>query len=55
MKWRSLEEATPGVDARPLREILAERKEKIAKYVPAATLECQSAIGLSAVPNTLLS
>ena len=39
MKWRSLEESTPGTDTRTLREILAERKEKIAKYVPAATLE----------------
>jgi peroxiredoxin len=38
MKWRSLEEATPGTDVRPLREILAERKAKIAQYVPAATL-----------------
>jgi peroxiredoxin len=37
MKWRSLEEATPGLDARPLREIYAERKEMIAKYVPAET------------------
>jgi len=37
MKWRSLEESTPGLDARPLREILAERKELIAKYVPAET------------------
>src|ERR1700688_960048 len=27
MKWRSLEEAAPGLDARSLREILAERKE----------------------------
>jgi peroxiredoxin len=35
MKWRSLEESTPGVDSRPLREIFAERKELIAKYVPA--------------------
>jgi peroxiredoxin len=34
MKWRSLEESTPGTDARPLREILAARKELIAKYVP---------------------
>jgi peroxiredoxin len=39
MKWRSLEESAPATDARPLREILSERKEKIAKYVPAATLE----------------
>ena len=44
MKWRSLEETTPGVDTRPLREILAERKEKIAKYVPAATLEVHARV-----------
>jgi peroxiredoxin len=37
MKWRSLEESSPGLDARPLREILVERKELIAKYVPAET------------------
>jgi len=37
MKWRSLEESSPGVDARPLRDILAERKELIAKYVPSET------------------
>jgi peroxiredoxin len=37
MKWRSLEESSPGLDTRPLREILAERKELIAKYVPAET------------------
>ena len=37
MKWRSLEESDPETDARPLREILAERKELIAKYVPAET------------------
>jgi peroxiredoxin len=37
MKWRSLEESTPGLDSRSLREILAERKELIAKYVPAET------------------
>jgi peroxiredoxin len=35
MKWRSLEEATPTTDIRPLLEIYAERKELIAKYVPA--------------------
>jgi peroxiredoxin len=33
MKWRSLDEAVPGADTRPLREIFAERKELIAKYV----------------------
>ena len=37
MKWRSLEEASPDTDLRPLRAILAERKELIAKYVPAET------------------
>jgi len=38
MKWRSLAESTPGTDTRPLREIFAERKALIAKYVPEATL-----------------
>jgi hypothetical protein len=37
MKWRSLDESTPGTDTRSLREQFAERKELIAKYVPAAT------------------
>jgi len=37
MKWRSLEESGPETDARRLREIFAERKELIAKYVPAET------------------
>jgi peroxiredoxin len=37
MKWRSLEEHSPGTDVRPLHEIFAERKELIAKYVPAET------------------
>jgi peroxiredoxin len=37
MKWRSLEESTPDTDARPLRDILADRKELIAKYVPTET------------------
>lgn len=44
MKWRSLEESTSGNDTRLLREILAERKEKIAKYVPAATLDCHARV-----------
>ena len=35
MKWRSLQESDESTDARPLREIFAERKELIAKYVPA--------------------
>lgn len=37
MKWRSLDESSTGVDFRPLREIFAERKELIAKYVPPET------------------
>ncbi len=37
MKWRSLEESSPETVIRPLREIFAERKELIAKYVPAET------------------
>jgi peroxiredoxin len=37
MKWRSLEEANPETDFRSLREIFAERKELIAKYVPVET------------------
>jgi peroxiredoxin len=37
MKWRSLQEADESTDRRPLREIFAERKELIARYVPAET------------------
>jgi peroxiredoxin len=37
MKWRSLEESSRELNARPLGEIFAERKELIAKYVPAET------------------
>src|SRR5581483_4788585 len=37
MKWRSLEESTTGLDTRSLREQFAERKELIARYVPAET------------------
>jgi peroxiredoxin len=37
MKWRSLDESDARADLRPLREIYAERKELIAKYVPAET------------------
>jgi peroxiredoxin len=37
MKWRSVQEADPATDAPSLREIFAERKELIAKYVPAET------------------
>jgi len=38
MKWRSLEETRPSTDMRPLREIYAERRQLIAKFVPAETL-----------------
>jgi peroxiredoxin len=37
MKWRSLQESAPSTEIRPLHEIYAERKELIAKYVPAET------------------
>lgn len=37
MKWRSLEESSPEIDVRPLHDIFAERKELVAKYVPAET------------------
>jgi peroxiredoxin len=37
MKWRSLQESGESTDTRPLREIFAERKEMIAKYVPPET------------------
>jgi peroxiredoxin len=39
MKWRSLEESEQGADSRSLRDIYAERRELIAKYVPAETQE----------------
>ena len=34
MKWRSLAEASQSTDRRPLREIFAERKALVARYVP---------------------
>src|ERR1700751_4301375 len=37
MRWRSLEESVRGADTRSLHEIFAERKQKIAQYVPADT------------------
>jgi peroxiredoxin len=44
MKWRSLEESARGTETRPLREICAERKAKIAQFVPSATLEVHSRV-----------
>ena len=35
MKWRSLQESTPDTGSRRLYEIFAERRELIARYVPA--------------------
>jgi peroxiredoxin len=35
MKWRSLEESSGTADTRSLAEVFAERKQLIAKYVPA--------------------
>jgi peroxiredoxin len=35
MKWRSLQESDAGPDLRSLRDIFAERRDLIAKYVPA--------------------
>jgi peroxiredoxin len=42
MKWRSLEESVSETDIRPLRDIFAERKELIARYVPAETQAIQA-------------
>ncbi len=44
MKWRSLDESTPGTDARPLHEIFAERKHLIARYVPPETQAVQARV-----------
>jgi len=44
MKWRSLEEKNSTTESRSLREILAERKQKIAQYVPATTLEVHARV-----------
>jgi peroxiredoxin len=38
MKWRSLEEKSAVSETRTLHEILAERRARIAQYVPAETL-----------------
>jgi peroxiredoxin len=45
MKWRSLEQKiVDAAEKRLLWETLAERKEKIAKYVPAAALEVHARV-----------
>ena len=43
MKWRSLEESSQ-IDIRPLREIYAERKTLIERYVPSETREVHSRV-----------
>ncbi len=59
MKWRSLDESAPAGDIRPLREIFAERKELIAKYVPAETqavhAEAVAALKARQVAGNILS
>ncbi len=44
MKWRSLDEAVPAEDIRSLRELFAERKKLIAKYVPPETQAIHSRV-----------
>ena len=44
MKWRSLEESASSEDARPLGEIYSERKQLIARYVPAETQEIHARV-----------
>jgi peroxiredoxin len=58
MKWRSLSESGPYNGLRPLREIFAERKEAIVKYVPAdvQAVHARAVAGLKAqqlAANTL--
>jgi peroxiredoxin len=44
MKWRSLDEKNAAADSRLLSEVFAERKQMIAKYVPAAALEVHARV-----------
>jgi len=44
MKWRSLDESAAQTETRFLREIYAERKELIAKYVPAEVQSIHSRV-----------
>ena len=44
MKWRSLDESAAHTKTRPLCEIYAERKELIAKYVPAEVQSIHSRV-----------
>ena len=51
MKWRSLEESADGTEMRSLAEVFAERKELIAKYVP-AEIQTIHARAISEVRNS---
>ena len=59
MKWRSLEESALSNDLRPLRDIFAERKEMIAKYVPQETRDIHARVvaelKVSGLANQVLS
>src|SRR6266566_7188607 len=44
MKWRSLAESAAQTETRPLCEIYADRKELIAKYVPAEVQSIHSRV-----------
>jgi peroxiredoxin len=44
MRWRSLEEKHSEPEMRTLREIFAERRERIAQYVPAETLAVHAGV-----------
>jgi peroxiredoxin len=44
MKWRSLEESAQEAETRSLHEVYAERKELIAKYVPADIQEIHARV-----------
>jgi len=44
MRWRSLEEKNAGPETRTLREIFAERRERIAQYVRAETLAVHAGV-----------
>ena len=57
MKWRSLPESGSYSDLRPLREIFAERKGAIARYVPAdvQAVHARAVAGLKAQGVTALA
>ena len=54
MKWRSLEETSAVPETRSLREVLAERKELIAKYVP-AEIQAVHARAITEIKNSAIA